>query len=436
MELITSIEVDSIYKLLNPIGSLGDQPANGYFRPAWSVLEQQAFDVFNVLARDIGLSSRYDSIGNLFLEENGYTEYVEAGSHLDTVFRGGNFDGVAGIVGGFLAIKFSLKIGRKRGLRLRIWRGEESTTYQHACKGSRAAFGRLPKEVLDLVYEDQTLKSSIEKLGFSALAIEEERATISQVELDSIFAHLELHIEQANSLEAANKDLGIVTSIRGPSRWQIILIGSFDHSGGTPMGLNYRRDVNLALGYILVAIDEISKSALADGSDLVQTVGVINSDQNINKKLFKVYQNATAKVSGFGYFNLDIRSNNKAFRTSYVEKVLKKIKMIAEQFKVQVEIEKISETDPLEELDPVIIRTQNEVAKFLGYSANELASGALHDCVYLGEQNHSDGRRIPIGMVFIPCSKGISHAPEEFSTSEQIAKGANLLALVFQKLCN
>jgi N-carbamoyl-L-amino-acid hydrolase len=33
----------------------------------------------------------------------------------------------------------------------------------------------------------------------------------------------------------------------------------------------------------------------------------------------------------------------------------------------------------------------------------------------------------PTGMIFVPSVNGISHAPEEFSTPEAIAKGANVL---------
>jgi N-carbamoyl-L-amino-acid hydrolase len=36
-------------------------------------------------------------------------------------------------------------------------------------------------------------------------------------------------------------------------------------------------------------------------------------------------------------------------------------------------------------------------------------------------------RIAPMGMIFIPSKDGISHAPEEYSSPEAIANGANVL---------
>ena len=49
-----------------------------------------------------------------------------------------------------------------------------------------------------------------------------------------------------------------------------------------------------------------------------------------------------------------------------------------------------------------------------------LPSGAGHDAQDMAVLT-------PTGMIFIPSVDGISHAPEEYSTPESIAKGATVL---------
>jgi ureidoglycolate amidohydrolase len=39
-------------------------------------------------------------------------------------------------------------------------------------------------------------------------------------------------------------------------------------------------------------------------------------------------------------------------------------------------------------------------------------------------------------MIFIPCRGGISHRPDEYSSPENIAQGARVLALTLAKLAS
>lgn len=55
----------------------------------------------------------------------------------------------------------------------------------------------------------------------------------------------------------------------------------------------------------------------------MQTVGVVNSDQELNKHYADLYKNALTKVSGFGYLFLDIRSNNQQQLDEYAEQAKK-----------------------------------------------------------------------------------------------------------------
>jgi N-carbamoyl-L-amino-acid hydrolase len=59
-------------------------------------------------------------------------------------------------------------------------------------------------------------------------------------------------------------------------------------------------------------------------------------------------------------------------------------------------------------------------AKGLGYTTRVMPSGAGHDAQAMAQLG-------PMGMIFIPSIGGISHSPKEFSTPEDIARGARVL---------
>lgn len=431
---VSSTEVEELYRTLDAIGCLGGSREAGYLRAAYSDEETAAMRFIETQAISSGAVSHWDKIGNLSLEWPGSgAHFAEIGSHLDTVPYAGNFDGVAGIVAGLLAIRkiVSLKSSRKAGLRLRIWRGEESATFNTLYIGSLGAFGKFNTKTLSNKFRGKTLEEAMRSQGYNPEVLRSGERTISQSTVDSTLAHLELHIEQGNLLEVENTEVGIVTSIRGPRRIRVILNGEFDHSGATPMGSRYRRDVNLAFGHIIVKLDELSQSQLSRGNDLVQTIGVINSSRDFNESHPKVYENAVPKVSGYGYCCLDIRSNSTAFLDSYIAKVEQCIHETAAKFRVEVTLEPINRSEPLEKLDSDLQQRLEEAAKELKISSMRMASGAGHDTAIVGAQKKSDGTQVPVCMLFIPCKGGKSHAPEEFATAKAIAQGASILARTF-----
>lgn len=439
MEKLLEIERSIIrhYAVLDWIGCQGIEQAAGYLRAAYSNEETAAMSYIEEQGVILGAASAWDAVGNLCLSWPGEDqEFIEFASHLDTVPNGGNFDGVAGVVTGLVAIESLLKSGQKlrKGLRLRIWRGEEGGTFNAVYTGSLAAFGKFKPNLLKNKFRGISLAEAIQSQAYDPAFIEQGRSTISQAEIDSIAAHIELHIEQGNFLEVNDCAIGVVTSIRGPRRLRVTLTGDFDHSGATPMGLNYRRDANLALGYILVALDQLANQELQTGADLVQTVGVINAQKDFNDQEARVYENAVPKVSGFAYFCLDMRSAVNAYLEEYCEKARQVIQSTAERFNVGVQIELLGSSSALEAVDSGIQAALLESAKDLNFSVSLLPSGAGHDAAVVGSQKRSDGQPIPVGMLFIPCRKGKSHCPEEYATTLALAKGAQTMALAASKL--
>ncbi len=443
--IISPSNISKHLKELSKIGNLGERLEDGFLRASWSDEETAAMEYIRAQGESAGLQGRYDAVGNLFLstpfdkEENETStgEVIQIGSHLDTVPRGGLFDGGAGIVAGLEAILAVVKSEKalKRRLELVIWRGEESGTFTTVFKGSKAAFGILDASCLENVYGGVTLRHAIEGQGYDASLIEQGTATLAQDSIDSIAAHFELHIEQATKLEKDNCDIGVVSSIRGPRRFRITLYGEAAHSGATPMGSKYRSDANLCMAHTIVALDGLCSQHIAGGKDLVQTVGIINTDKAVNARHPEIYESAITKVSPLAYFSLDIRSNNKATLESYTQSALSLIQDKADELSVKVEIERVGSSDPLEQLDPCLQDLLEQSARDLGYSSQRLSSGAGHDVAVVAQQRKSDGTTIPTALVFIPCRKGISHNPMEFATDDAIHKGAMVLAQAIGSIC-
>jgi hydantoinase/carbamoylase family amidase len=425
------------FKALEHMGNLGPKREDGFTRPSWSDKETEAMNYFRAAAEKSGMTSAWDQIGNLYLSTPGPgKEVVQVGSHLDTVPSGGNYDGAAGIVCGFEAI-IPLKPmwGRlRRRLELVIWRGEESAFFSSVCKGSHGAFGLNDPKILERKYHETTLEEAIKSQGFDPSFIRTRKPTLDKERIDGISAHVELHIEQAKRLETDGISIGVVTSIRGTVRLRVEVVGEANHSGGTPMGIRYRKDANLAMAYMQVAMHEACSYALERGLDLVQTVGLVNTDPDINAARPHLLENSLTKVSPYGYFALDIRSNNEAFLREYVEEIKEIIRSKAKRFNVQVSIDEIVSLKPVEKLDPKVQRAIEDSCRDLAISYIEMPSGALHDSAVLANRKKSDGSPIPVGMVFIPCRDGISHNAAEYASPEDLAKGAQVLSNTLYRL--
>jgi N-carbamoyl-L-amino-acid hydrolase len=70
--------------------------------------------------------------------------------------------------------------------------------------------------------------------------------------------------------------------------------------------------------------------------------------------------------------------------------------------------------------DPSVQSQIRAAARAAGLSTVDLPSGAIHDAGQLAQL-------APMGMIFVPSRAGISHAPAEFSSWDDIANGVEVL---------
>jgi len=429
--------VGNLERHVAKLATIGVQPDGSISRIAWTEPESAAVAYVRSEGEAFGLIGRYDTIGNLILSTpDEHPRRMLMGSHIDSVPHGGNYDGSAGILAGLEALRDLRREGVElaTGIDLVIWRGEEYT-YNAVYKGSATAFGMSESHILHNAYDGVTLRNAIQNQGFDPTAIDEGQPSFGREYIDAIVGYLELHIEQGVRLDRDRKDVAIVTSIAGDRRFLIVLEGRFDHSGATPMGVKFRSDVNLAMAYIQVELDKLAKKRRKEGHDFVQTVGIVNADPEIDRKYFDVHSNSVTKVSGLGYFTIDLMSPDDEFMDAYSAEMHRLIWQTAKNFGVKAVIEQTDSARGLAALDPTLKGHLESAIQGLGHSYLQMASGAGHDAAIVAEARRSDGSRIPVGMLFIPCRDGISHSGAESVEAEEIAKGAEVLRETLRELC-
>ena len=77
--------------------------------------------------------------------------------------------------------------------------------------------------------------------------------------------------------------------------------------------------------------------------------------------------------------------------------------------------------------NPAVQSVIRAAAQSAGLTTSDMPSGAVHDA---GEIS----RLAPMGMIFVPSRDGISHAPQEFSTWDDVANGTEVLYRSILKL--
>jgi N-carbamoyl-L-amino-acid hydrolase len=229
----TAIEIDQelcehLFEALLALSR--DEP--GISRASYGEGEELAHRLVQDTGTSLGLTPAVDAAGNLYLTLDGADPGLPAwmiGSHLDSVAHGGNFDGAAGVIGGLAAVAALQGAGirPKRPLTVVAFRAEESTWFPASYIGSRAAFGLLDRENLQVRRVDTglSLYDHMAALGLDPEMVAQGR---SHLDPNRIHGFVEIHIEQGPTLENAGIQIGLVTGISGSFRYrQARCLGSY-----------------------------------------------------------------------------------------------------------------------------------------------------------------------------------------------------------------
>ena len=366
-------------------------------------LEGRAFVIG--LMEKAGLQTSVDAAGNIIGRKAGKKglKPIGFGSHIDMVPHGGNYDGC---VGSMAAIEVAQTLHEKgietnHPLEVIIFSNEEG-----GVMGSRALAGALKPEALTVVNSTgYSMGQGIQRLGGDTTRLLEVVRPKG-----SMAAFVELHIEQGGILDREGGDIGVVEGIVGLRWWDVAVRGMANHAGTTPMDL--RQDALLAAARFIQAVNE---EALAMDGKQVATVGRIRANPG-----------APNVIPGEVVLSLEIRDLSDATIDALYDNIRKRADAIASASGTTFDFTPLDTTGKPALTAKWIQEEIRNAAGDLGLSHRQMQSGAGHDA--------QDMALIcPVGMIFIPSKDGISHSPEEYSSPEDIANGANvLLATVLQ----
>ena len=361
-----------------------------------------------------GLSVRQDAIGNTFARWVGSDPAAPAigtGSHIDAIPNAGKYDGVVGVLGGLEAVRSLQESGfrPKHSLELLLFTSEEPTRFGIGCLGSRLLSGALSAEVA---------RKLTDKAGQSLEQV--RHAAGMQGELEGVKlpagyyqAFLELHIEQGPILERARVPLGIVTNIAAPASFQVLLEGSGGHAGGVLMP--DRRDALCAASELILAVERAAKNSGA--VDTVATVGIC-----------EVFPGAVNSIPSRVRLSVDLRDTDLARRDAILGSIEEFCGEISQKRRIAAQIEPLNADAPAT-CSPELVQALAQSCRAQGENFLLLVSRAYHDSLFMS-------RIASTAMLFIPCRNGYSHRPDEYASSEDIARGTRVLAETLAKLCS
>lgn len=385
----------------------------GVTRQAFSAKETEVLDYLTKIGQSLQLEITPDRAGNVWMTLPGKDRSLPAfvaGSHVDSVPQGGNYDGLAGVTAALTVAWWMRQTGFQpvRDYTVLMMRGEESSFFGKAYMGSLGMLGKLTAKDLALKIRDGscTLAEAMQSCGIDTGAVSGGKPL---VDIDRIAAFVELHIEQGPTLDAQKEArAGIVTGIRGNIRHKAVrILGEAAHSGATDKP--YRHDALMAFTDWMQRVDRAWDRWLIQGEDLVFTVGVLKMASSA----------AISVIPGEVTFSVDIRSLSANTVKRFHDLMQKYGEEVASERGVKIEYDPALVTAP-SGVDAALSDRLETSAKAEGIPCMRLASGAGHDSAVLGNKG------IPVAMIFVANQLG-SHNPHEAMKMEDFMQGTDIL---------
>lgn len=356
---------------------------------------------------DAGLQVRVDAVGNIVgrwspTDTPETRAPVATGSHLDSVPKGGIFDGVLGIFAGLESVRAlsESEVTTDRPIDIVSFTGEEGTRFYDGVLGSSVASGLLSVEdALAATDEGETLEESLEKIGFRG------DGRIHAEEWDAWF---EIHIDQTSILEDAGHPVGIITSIVGTTRCHITVEGEADHAGTTSM--EDRLDPLPAASEIVLGVERSGRD-MSDqvGDSAVTTVGSLVIDPG-----------ATNVIAETVELSVDIRDVTQENIEQMYESLHSLSVSIEANRGLEIDIDRPYSISPKSMSEELIQLLQRAVQRS-GCTQMSMTSGAGHDTMQVANVTDT-------AMVFVRSRGGHSHSPQEHADWDDCVTATRVLA--------
>lgn len=377
-------------------------PNQGVTRLTYSKEDLKARKYIKEKMIEYGLTVREDGIGNIFGKMKGTKKgapSVLVGSHFDSVPNGGAYDGAAGVVAGLeiAAIFHENKLTPVYPLEVVALIEEEGSRFGGGLMGSRGITGLIEEEDYKHIKDEESISvvEAMEEIGLDSTQTKYR-------DPKTIKAFLELHIEQGPILEEKELSIGVVDAIVGLTQLEVTVEGKAGHAGTTPM--DSRADALVIASDIISKLPEI---AIKQGDGTVITTGRL-----------QVFPNGANVIPEKVVFTIDLRSS----KEEHIQHVINKVKeLIQSHNKNNIRTSTIQKLYmPPKDLNKDINKLFRNACEELKISYCSINSGAGHDAMVFSDVTD-------VGLVFIPSKDGLSHCPEEWSDSEHLAQGVEVL---------
>ncbi|PRY83094.1 Zn-dependent hydrolase [Donghicola tyrosinivorans] len=364
-------------------------------------------DLLCAWMQEAGLEIGIDRIGNIIgrWDPDGVSGApVVMGSHIDTVIDAGIYDGCYGVLSGLSVIEALKGSGTRIGRPIAVvaFTNEEGVRFAPDMMGSLVVAGGLETDgALATVGTDgETLGNELRRIGYAG--------QLDPMDLRP-HAYVELHVEQGPVLEAEGVNLGAVDTLQGISWQRIVIDGTANHAGTTPMRL--RLDAGVAAAQITAALDGLARAM----PGAVATVGTM-----------RFVPNAINVIPSRATFTVDLRHPDEA-RLQQLEQDLALLLDGLRANGYLVSAERLARFEPVL-FDQDIVEKIETAATARQIGCRRMTSGAGHDAQMMA-------RVCPSAMLFVPSKGGISHNPQEFTEERDLIAGAEVLMDVVRGLC-
>ncbi|MBG9757617.1 Zn-dependent hydrolase [Lysinibacillus sphaericus] len=386
-----------LQELIEQFSQFGATDKGGVTRLSLSDEDVLARNYFCECCEALGMDIHVDDMGNIYATLPGKKDMppIVMGSHLDSVEKGGKFDGVLGVLTAIEAIRTIKENEIEVDIPLMIvnFTNEEGARFDPAMMSSGVITSKFDKEKM-LQSTDKNGVRFHEALQASGYEGEQGNR------LKEALAYIELHIEQGPVLEAKQREIGVVEGVLGMVCYEITITGQSNHAGTTPMAM--RKDPMIVASTI---ITELHEQLGKIDEQLVFTFGRMNVVPNIHT----VIPNRVT-------FTIDSRHQDPEVMEQ-VEDILNALPETAGGCNIHPV--KLWGRETVH-FDEAICNEIERACQSFGYTAHRMFSGAGHDAQYMASM-------VPSAMIFVPSIQGKSHCEEEETTFEDCAKGADIL---------
>lgn len=389
--VVSAAELEALMAELVPIGLDG---AGATTRLAWSEEDELAGSWFAERAAERALAFERDPAGNLWATPEQPPPWWAVGSHLDSVLRGGRYDGALGVAAAFA-------VAARAPVAVIAFADEEGARFNTPTFGSRALTGAL--DLADALGRSDaggvTLGDALRGAGLDPAAVGSASARLQRLR-----GFLELHIDQTRALARARVPVAAVSGLAARARTQVLIEGRADHAGTTSR--EERHDALGAAARLIVAAEELA----GEQREMLFTAARI-----------EVEPNASSTVPALARIWFDARAGDPERVARWSDSLAERAAALARERHVSIELRRAAFSPGIEFPQPLRATLRSAAASAAGVeTVPELLCWAGHDAGILAE-------RIPAGMLLVRNRDGVSHSPREQVSLEDAAVGTQAI---------